>query len=172
MQFDIEGDAEIKKADTYKMISKAAKELKTMSYKINRCVQAGLRNFVKLKITNREELMEYHAQLRKQKLLHQGKKSTAPVKPVAKKPWSNIQFCENNPIPAYLDADGKPGTVKFQLRGKVPPDLTVHISENYQHVTEANARWTFEKQSIFSLLPRDQKIENPRKQTDKDAKRF
>ena len=48
----------------------------------------------------------------------------------------------------------------------------MHISENHQQVTEANARWTFEKQSIFSLLPRDQKIENPRKQTDKDAKRF
>ena len=48
----------------------------------------------------------------------------------------------------------------------------MHISENHQQVTEANARWTFEKQSIFSILPRDQKIENPRKQTDKDAKRF
>ena len=47
------------------MISKAAKELKTMSYKINRCVQAGLRNFIKLKITNREELMEYWNLVRK-----------------------------------------------------------------------------------------------------------
>ena len=73
MQFDLKGDDMIKKADTYGMISKAAKELKTMSYKINRCVQAGLRNFVKLKVTNREELMEYWKQVRKQKLLHQGK---------------------------------------------------------------------------------------------------
>ena len=38
MQYDLEGDEIIKKADTYGMISKAAKDLKTMSYKINRCV--------------------------------------------------------------------------------------------------------------------------------------
>ena len=66
-----EQENSIKKADTYSMISKAAKELKTMSYKINRCIQAGLKNFVKLKVTNHEELTEYKNNLRKLAMIRQ-----------------------------------------------------------------------------------------------------
>ena len=40
------------------MISKAAKELRNMSYKIDKCLQAGLKNYIKLKITNSEEMQE------------------------------------------------------------------------------------------------------------------
>ena len=89
------------------MISKAAKELKTMSYKINRCIQAGLKNFIKLKVTNHEELMEYKNQLRKLALIKQQSSSLTKLGSVGKKPWTRIQFCENNPVPAYLDADGR-----------------------------------------------------------------
>ena len=63
--------------------------------------------------------------------------------------------------------------MRVALRGAdVPGDLAVHISENHQNVTEANATWSFRSPRAFTLFPRDQRILDPRKATDKDARRF
>ena len=64
------------------------------------------------------------------------------------------------------------GTMRVCLKGEPPKDLLVVASENFSEVTEENATWTFRNSTIFHLSPRDQKIQNPRKQTDKDARKF
>ena len=88
-------------------------------------------------------------------------------------PWSTIKVVEHTAVRAYVDADQRLGPMKVALRGAdVPPDLAVHISENHQSVTEANATWSFRSPRAFTLFPRDQRILDPRKATDKDARRF
>ena len=91
----------------------------------------------------------------------------------ADQPWSTIKIVEHGAVRAYVDADQRLGPMKVALRGAdVPPDLAVHISENHQSVTEANATWSFRSPRAFTLFPRDQRILDPRKATDKDARRF
>ena len=87
-------------------------------------------------------------------------------------PWTTIQFITNDPLMAYVDAEHRNGAMRFYFKGNIPKDLTVHVSENYQVVTESNASWSFIKPSVFTLHPRDQNILNPSKQTDKDGKKF
>lgn len=43
-------------ADAYSMLKQAAKELRSVDYAINRCVQSGMNNYTKLKITSRVEI--------------------------------------------------------------------------------------------------------------------
>ena len=104
------------------------------------------------------------------------KNKRAPVRAVtfgADLPWSTIKIVEHGAVRAYVDADQRLGPMKVALRGaEVPPDLAVHISENHQGVTEANATWSFRSPRAFTLFPRDQRILDPRKATDKDARRF
>ena len=88
-------------------------------------------------------------------------------------PWSTIKIVEHGAVRAFVDADQRLGPMKVALRGAgVPGDLAVHISENHQSVTEANATWSFRSARAFTLFPRDQRILDPRKATDKDARRF
>lgn len=87
-------------------------------------------------------------------------------------PFTTLEFVETNPMNAYIDADQRIGSVRIALRGKVPLDLVVYISENFANITPQNATWTFENRKVFCVFPRDQKILNPKKQTDKDQKKF
>ena len=87
-------------------------------------------------------------------------------------PFTTIQFVDTNPVSAWVDADARVGSIRVQMKGNVPSDLKVYVSENFSAVNDKNATWTFDKQTVFSILPREQRILNPKKQTDKDAKKF
>ena len=178
-------DGSIKATDTHAMISKVQKDLQNIDYDINRCIQGGLTNFAKLHITTKQETQLYRDKYRafmerhkaNQKAMEeQGKK--APLKvpvfssPEVSVPWTPIQFVTSDPLMAYVDAEHRTGAVRFYFRGRIPKDLNVHISENYMTVNETNATWSYVQPSVFTLLPRDQNILNPSKQTDKDGKKF
>lgn len=44
---DIKGE-EVQKANTYEMLEKAARELRSIRYDLGRCIQEGLTNFTQL----------------------------------------------------------------------------------------------------------------------------
>lgn len=85
-------------------------------------------------------------------------------------PFTTLVFVENNPVSAHVDPEARVGSMRVVLRGDVPADISVYISENFPNVTPENASWTFKEKKVFSLLPRDQRIINPKKQTDKDSR--
>ena len=64
------------------------------------------------------------------------------------------------------------GSIRIRMLGEVPSDLVLYISENYQDVKESNATWTFRKPTSCTIFPKDQSILNPKKQTDKDKRKF
>ena len=49
----------IKRTDTYSMLHKTAKDLRSIDYTLGRCISIGLGNFHKLQITTKEELIRY-----------------------------------------------------------------------------------------------------------------
>ena len=78
--------------------------------------------------------------------------------------WTPIHIFESNPVRAYVDADERIGSVKFILRGNVPKDLIIYISEDHKRVTEKNATWTFtDQRRVFSIFPADQANLNSKK---------
>lgn len=87
-------------------------------------------------------------------------------------PFSTLKFVERNPVNAYVDPESRIGSMRVTLKGDVPADIAVYISENHTTVTPENATWTFKEQKVFCLLPREQKILNVKKQTDKDGRIF
>jgi len=98
-----------------------------------------------------------------------GKKSkVADVKQLS----SQIDIVDSLPAQAYLDGEGRIGAIRFAIKGLPPKNLIVHISENFSAVNESNATWTFHKPTVFTILPRDQKITNPRKASASDFNKF
>ena len=64
-----ERDEEVKKADTYSMIEKAARELRSIDYELGRCVADGLANYESLMITNSEVVETYNQFLAKRRAM-------------------------------------------------------------------------------------------------------
>ena len=87
-------------------------------------------------------------------------------------PWTRLQVIDGTPVPAHIETQAQMGSVRIRMLGEVPSDLVLYISENYQDVKESNATWTFEKPTTCTILPKDQRISNPKKQTDKDTRKF
>ena len=55
----------------------------------------------------------------------------------------------------------------------MPSDLSIYISENHANVTEQNATWTWRNpHASFTIYPRDQNIQNAKKASDQDKRRF
>lgn len=142
------------------MLNQAAKELRSVNYHINRCVQMGMNNFVNLQVTTKDEIAAQRDYL--VDMARKGK-----PKKVSKQLSTLIQVIDGHPVQAYLDGGGRKGIAKFSLK-EAPRDITVHISENHQVVTEKNATWKFHGTTVFSLQPRDQNIKNPKKATTVD----
>ena len=70
-------------------------------------------------------------------------------------PFTKIQFFDASPISAYVDAEHRMGTIRLNIRGKPPSDLKIFVSENYSHVTEENATWSFLNPTVFTMIPRE-----------------
>ena len=88
-------------------------------------------------------------------------------------PWSTITLIDGFPTKVYVDAQNRIGSVRFKILGKVPADLSMFISENHTAVTEANATWTCKNPSkSYTINPKDQCIQNAKKASDQDKKKF
>ena len=47
----------------------------------------------------------------------------------------------------------------------------MYISENYKDVKRVNATWTFENSTVFTIYPKDQKINLDRRKVTADSQR-
>lgn len=50
-------------------------------------------------------------------------------------PYTTLEFVETNPVQAYIDAENRMGSMRVALRGNVPADIKVYLSENFSAVT-------------------------------------
>ena len=133
-QMNVVKNEDIKNFDTNSMISKMTKSMRYIGYNINRCCMSGLDNFAKLKVTTTGELLDYRSDLKGWIKTQTGSVKTREINIAdfpGMLPWTTISFVEKDPVPAYVDAETRMGAVRFALRGNVPKDLAVHISENY-----------------------------------------
>lgn len=65
---------------------------------------------------------------------------------------------EQKPVLAHIKNDeNKEGCIKMQIFGEMPSDLVVYISERSfsKYATVENATWTFRKQKIFTIYPKE-----------------
>ena len=158
------------------MIAEQKKELRSLNYHVDRCISFGLLNHVKLNVKSVEEIKQRKAEEKKKQELqnkHSSDESSqdeGPIEKEAEAPkavpdsWTALHIFEGHPVRAYIDADERIGSVKFVLRGNVPKDLIIYISEDQKHVTEKNATWTFANQRrVFSIFPSDQANLNSKK---------
>ena len=115
-------DEEVKRADTYDMLERAQRELRSIDYELSRCVADGLANYEKLEITSSEIVEAYNAFIAQRRALQakRGKKAPLLEKPEELRvPYMTLEFVETNPVLAYVDAEHRMGQMRVVIRGKI-----------------------------------------------------
>ena len=75
-------------------------------------------NVQKLKISTRDEVLQYKEKLK-----------NLDTSVDDQKPWSMVQIVGGFSALAQVDADKRIGPMVFKFHGKTPSDLVVHVSE-------------------------------------------
>ena len=131
------GDMErIAAVDAEGMLSKVAKDLKRTDYRLSRLVTAGTDHFIKLKVTTQLEIEQYKENLA-------NFKDYGGAEPEL--PFTRLEVIDQNPLQCMVTGDGRRGTIRMVMRGKLPDDLKLYASEIYQDPNELNSSWTIEK---------------------------
>ena len=146
-----------------------------MSYKLSRCVTQGLEHFVALRVTTQEEIQTYIEKVYASAGTRPGSKGnfatskSGPSRAQALAvqyssadlahlyPRTRLEILDQNPLNCVLYAEGRRGPAKCILRGKIPDDLQLLVSETHQEPTQENATWTFNRPRVALFRPREQK---------------
>lgn len=103
----------------------------------SRIVSRGLDNSIQLKITSSEEVQKYRKKLQKASELadktssRKAHAAEATSRSAATAPWTDIRVIDGTPVFAHLDPEGKKGSVRIKLIGRLPGDLVLYVSENH-----------------------------------------
>ena len=63
----------------------------------------------------------------------------------AVQPFTRLEVIDNNPLQCIVQAEGRRGSIKIVLRGKLPNDFKIFASDIYQDPTELNSSWIIDK---------------------------
>ena len=63
------------------------------------------------------------------------------------RPFTRLELIDQNPLQCMVTGDGRRGTIRLVMRGKLPDDLKLCASEIYQDPNEMNSSWLFERPS-------------------------
>ena len=73
-------------------------------------------------------------------------------------PWTKINVIEAKPVLAHIVNDENlPGSIHLSIKGELPSDLVVYISERSysKYFTVENATWTFKRPTQLTIYPKD-----------------
>ena len=70
-------------------------------------------------------------------------------------PRNRLEIIDENPLYAVLYAEGRRGQARCVFRGKIPADLKLLVSEQYQDPSPDNATWQFTRPRVAVFRPRE-----------------
>ena len=162
-------DEAIKKTDVGEILRQTAKDLRIVEHSANMCFNS---QSTKLKVTKLELVRNFREKVRN-KTNTEAQFKDMLISNLKDSPWATITLIDGFPTHAHLDAEGRLGSARFKLIGKVPSDLAIFISENHANVMETNATWTWKNPlASFTIHPKEQRIHNAKKASEQDKRRF
>jgi len=97
-------------------------------------VTSGTDHFTKLSITTQNAVRIY-----REDVANPNKNYSDWIQ----KPFTRLEIIDQNPIQCLVQAEGRRGYCKIVIKGKIPNELKLFVSEIIQDPSEENCTWNF-----------------------------